>query len=269
MATVATHDCINAMLGAELLAPPQGIPIHGDREVRASLDILRDLYNYNHWLFNRVRPFIRGRVCEVGCGIGTTTQFLLGCESVTCVEPSFASFVEARSRFQPHANVKVVHCPIETCPSGDVPAGAFDTVMCLNVLEHIEDDVDALGRMARLCSPGGRVILLVPAHMSAYGTLDERFGHFRRYNRRTLGRACAAAGLRIGHGFYMNCAGYFGWILQGRILKRTQITPESGRLFNRLVPLLDVMERLIPPFFGQSLVMVGTVDGGSSSRGGR
>jgi SAM-dependent methyltransferase len=245
------------MGGVLELCPEVEVAIRNDCEVRESLDILRDLYNYNHWLFNRVRPFIRGRVCEVGCGIGTTTQFLLNFESVTCLEPSFDSFLEARSRFRRHTNVRVIHGPIESCPNPDVPTAGFDTVICLNVLEHLADDVDALGRMARLCSEKGRVIILVPAHMSAFGKLDESFGHYRRYNKRSLGKVFTAAGLCVRYSFYMNAAGYFGWLLQSRILKRTQISPESGRLFNRMVPLLDVAERLCPPPFGQSVVLVG------------
>jgi SAM-dependent methyltransferase len=204
-----------------------------------------------------VRPFIRGRVCEIGCGIGTVTQFLLNNEAVVGIEPSYDLFTQATSRFQPHANVRIVHSELEACPNADVSAGYFDTVMCLNVLEHIADDVGGLQRMSRLCGPKARVVILVPAHMSAFGALDASLGHFRRYSRRSLRQAFAAAGLDVEHSFYMNAVGYFGWLLQSRLLKRTQISVESSRFFNRLVPLLDAAERLIPPWFGQSLVMVG------------
>jgi len=96
------------------------------------------------------------------------------------------------------------------------------------------------------------------AHMSIYGALDRSFGHCRRYNRRCLGRAFEAAGLRPTYSFYMNALGYFGWWWHSRLLRREQIPVQTGRFFNRLVPLLDAIERILPPPFGQSLVMVGT-----------
>src|SRR5690606_30206779 len=121
--------------GADLFA-------ESEEHVRATLDVLSDLYNYNHWLFNKVRPFIRGRVCEVGCGTGNITQFLLNMPEVVGLEPSEASFREVRARFARHLNTRFLNCPLDECPGPEVPAGTFDTVMCLNVLEHIEDDVD-------------------------------------------------------------------------------------------------------------------------------
>jgi len=246
-----------------LAASPSTEPIvhtgsAADHQIRTSLELIGELYNYNHWIFNKVRPFIKGRVCEVGCGTGTITQYLLNYDEVVGIEPLTQSFREARTRFRQHLNTRFVNCFLANCPNDAVSAAAFDTVVCLNVLEHIEDDVDGLSRMSRLCQPGGRVVVLVPAHMSLYGGLDESFGHHRRYNRRTLRCAFVAAGLQPTYSFYMNVLGYFGWWWQSRCLRREQISVHASRLFNRLVPFLDAAERLLPPPFGQSLVMIGT-----------
>ena len=228
-----------------------------EERVEASLDVLSDLYNYNHWLFNKVRPFIRGRVCEVGCGTGNITQFLLNMPEVVGIEPSSKPLERVRARFAHHLNLRFTACPLNECPNPDVPTGEFDTVVCMNVLEHIEDDVDALDRMRRLCSSRGRVVILVPAHMCIFGQLDRAVGHHRRYNRRSLQQVFERAGLRTTYSFYLNALGFFGWGLHSRILKRDQIAVDSGRLFNRLVPFLDAAERVIPPPFGQSVVTVG------------
>lgn len=229
-------------------------------EVHTSLEVLSELYNYNHWLFNKVRPFVRGRVCEVGSGIGNITQFMLNCDEVVGIEPLRVSYETLSSRFQDHANVHFAQCVLDQCPRDDVPAEHFDTVVCLNVLEHIEDDVASLRRMRSLCREKGRVVILVPAFMSLYGELDRSFGHYRRYTRRTLQRAFEEAGLRATYSFYMNTLGVLGWWWQGRCLRRRQITVESSRFFNRLVPFLDAFERVVRLPIGQSLVMIGTPD---------
>lgn len=229
-----------------------------EQRVRSSLSLIDELYNYNHWIFNKVRPFIRGKVCEIGCGIGNITQFLLNHEHVTGVEPDADSHHEVQSRFRPHLNTRFARCTLEQCPNEQVPEGYYDTAVCLNVLEHIEDDVGGLNRMRQVCHRGGRVIILVPAHMSIYGELDRSFGHHRRYSRRTLRRAFEAAGLRVTYSFYMNALGYIGWWWQSCWQKREDISVSGARVFNRLVPFLDAAERIIRPPFGQSVVMVGT-----------
>lgn len=183
---------------------------------------------------------------------------MLNHECIVGIEPSSASLQTARARFAAHRNVEFAQCFLSECPCETVPDGAFDTVICLNVLEPIEDDVDALSRMRRLCGKKGRVVVLVPAHMSIYGQLDRSFGHHRRYNRRTLGRAFEDAGLKVGYSTYMNVLGYFGWWWQSRVRRLNQIPVRSARVFNRMVPFLDAIERLLPRFFGQSIIMIGT-----------
>ena len=232
-------------------------PVHADKRVRGSLEVIRNLYNYNHWLFNKVRPFIRGSVCEVGSGIGNITQFLVNYERVVGIEPSLPSVRKLRDMFSSHANVSFSHNYLCDCLDGDVSPESFDSVICLNVLEHIEDDVAAMVAMRRLCKKKGRVSILVPAHQILYGELDRAFGHFRRYTRRTLAQTFEQAGLRPVHSSYLNSIGALGWLVESRIRKRSQISDRSARTMNRMVPFIDAMERLIPPPFGQSVVMVG------------
>jgi len=229
-----------------------------DADIRTSLELISELYHYNHWIFDRVRAFVRGRICEVGCGIGTITQFLLNHERIVGIEPSANSSEAARARFATHLNVDITRCFLSDCPCERVPAAFFDTLLCLNVLEHIEDDIAALSQMRQLCAPNGRVVILVPAHMTLYGQLDRSFGHYRRYNKHSMRRAFGEAGLDVTHTSYMNSLGYLGWLWQSRIRRRRQIPVSGARLFNRLVPFLDAIERLFPLPFGQSLLTVGT-----------
>jgi SAM-dependent methyltransferase len=168
------------------------------------------------------------------------------------------------AHFSRHLNVQVVGAGIEECPNAQVPEGEFESVVCLNVLEHIDDDVGTLKKCGQLLSPGGRVVILAPALPFIYGAMDNAMGHVRRYTASSLKRRFVEAGLEPQYSRYMNFAGVLGWWWQGRV-RRKNVIPEAGtRLFDKCVPYLSAMEKLIPPPVGQSLIMVGkkTVNSG-------
>ncbi len=225
--------------------------------VSQSLAIISTLYHYNLWIYDVVRDHLGPTVVEVGAGVGNITQFLLNAERVVCLEPFGPYRDYLTQRFAKHLNVEISPCRIEECPSEDAEPGGFHSVVCLNVLEHIDDDVEALRRMGRLLRPDGRAIVLVPALPCLYGQMDRAMGHLRRYTLSSLRRAFHAAGLKPVWGRYMNLPGALGWWWQGRVLKRSQLSASKARLFNRLVPIFSALERLVPVPLGQSVVVVG------------
>jgi SAM-dependent methyltransferase len=241
---------------AQELAP---VAVAGDHEgaVDHSLRILSTVYNYNHWIYSLLRGYVGDKVLEVGAGIGNISRFLLHVEKLTCLEPAdeYRKFLEAK--VADHKNTTVVGCPIEDCPNEDVKEGGYDTVVCLNVLEHIENDVDALKSMRATLGEGGKCVIVVPAMQVAYGALDRAMDHCRRYSKGVLSQRMRDAGFDVIHTRYFNFPGLFGWWWHGRILKSTKI-PEGGtRLFDRLVPFLSGVESIFHPPVGQSLIVVG------------
>jgi SAM-dependent methyltransferase len=132
----------------------------------------------------------------------------------------------------------------------------FDTIVCLNVLEHVADDDLSLQAMRSLLDRRGRLILLVPALPGLYGSLDRALGHVRRYTSRELRAKFDRGGLRMRHLEYFNLAGLPGWWLTGRVLRREMIPAASLRWFDMLVPLFR-LERLLPWRLGQSLIAIG------------
>lgn len=221
-----------------------------------SLDLLKDTYNYNHWIYSLLRPSLGDAVCEVGAGTGNLTQFFLSSKRVLCIEPE-AEYCDAlRKLAAVHSNLEVHPGGLEDCARAGKGGAEFDAVVCVNVLEHIEDDGQALGQMKALLKDGGRVLLYVPAAPWAYGQLDRRLGHHRRYSKRRVRGLSKACGLAVERCIYVNFIGVFGWFLHSRILKRDVIDPESARFVDRLVPYLSAMERLLPPLTGQSLFAV-------------
>ena len=149
-----------------------------------------------------------------------------------------------------------------TCDAGsarfrDVARFRPDSVVCVNVLEHIEDDVAALRAMADIVVPGGVIVLLVPAFDALYGPIDRNLGHYRRYRRRALAALCSSMGLEIRKLHYVNSVGFFGWWVNARLLKRETQSDGQIAVFDRwLVPVFSALEAAVPPPFGQSLLAV-------------
>lgn len=221
----------------------------------ATLERMATAPAFNQWMYHRLRRWIGQRVLEVGSGIGNMSQFFADRERVvlTDTEPWYRE--QLRTRFGHRPNVTVAELVL---PDGAQALGGetFDTIVCLNVLEHIEDDRGSLAAMRRLLAPGGRLVLLVPAIPFLYGSLDRALGHYRRYTPWLLRERYREAGLVVQHLEYFNLAGMPGWWFTGRVLKRQLIPAGALGLYDRLVPLFR-LERLLPWRLGQSLIAIG------------
>jgi SAM-dependent methyltransferase len=131
----------------------------------------------------------------------------------------------------------------------------IDTILCFNVLEHVEDDRGALRRLHAALAPGGRLLLLVPAHQRLYGAIDRAIDHYRRYDAAGLAATLEEAGFRVEHTQYFNRLGVLGWYLNSVLLRRTKVPGLQLRLQNVLVPFLRA-EAALPLPFGLSLIAV-------------
>jgi SAM-dependent methyltransferase len=210
---------------------------------------------YNAWLIERVLPWVGRRVLEIGAGVGTMSAFLTDRERVVLSDTNAGYLERLRTRFAGHQQVRIEALRLPAT-NGDLQAERLDTIICLNVLEHVRDDELSLTSMFQLLQPGGRLVLLVPSLPAIYGTLDRALGHFRRYTPSELRTKYAAAGFRMRHLEYFNMAGIPGWWFTGRVLKRELIPTGSLRWYDALVPLFR-LERFLPWRLGQSLIAVG------------
>jgi SAM-dependent methyltransferase len=220
-----------------------------------TLDRLAEAVRYNGWMFDRIRPWIGDRVLEIGSGIGTLSAFLVDRPRLVVTDTRAEYLERLRGRFAGRGNVSVARLYL---PNEDaaVAGERFDTIICLNVLEHVEDDVESLAAIRKLLQPSGRLVLLVPALSALYGTLDRALGHYRRYGRGELVSKFERTGFRMAHMEYFNLAGVPGWWLAGRVLHRQMIPAGSLTLYDALVPLFK-LERFLPWRVGQSLIAIG------------
>lgn len=221
----------------------------------ATLERLAIANRFNRWMYERISPWIGASVLEIGSGIGNLSQFFADRDRVvlTDTEPAYRTYLE--NRFPDRSRVSVVPLTLPDVPA-ELAANPVQSVVCLNVLEHIEDDRAALAAMRRLLTPGGHLALLVPALPWLYGTLDRALGHYRRYTRPLLRERFAEAGLGLRRLSYFNLAGITGWWLMGKVLRREVLPAASLAAYEALVPLFR-LERLIPARVGLSLIAIG------------
>ena len=200
-----------------------------------SLDRMAEADRYNAWLLDRARPYLGSRVLELGAGIGTFTEQLADGRDVVAVEPDSALLPDLRA-----------NAPSATVFEGDVetaPPGPFDSAVCFNVLEHIADHAGALGAIRERLRPGGHLLLLVPSHPFLYGPIDAAFEHERRYAKEPLRTLLETAGFRVVELRRVNPVGALGWLVAGRVLRRSEIPGGPLRAFDRAVPVLRALDR--------------------------
>ena len=230
-----------------------------DRYAADDLETMQGATRYAAHLFELFRPYVGRRVLEVGCGIGTMSEKLAAVADVVLgiePNPSCAAQVLEHMRAEPKFSLR--ECLLEDCDPAELASHRFDTVFCVNVLEHIHDDVGALTTFTRVVQPGGHVLVWVPAVPAAYGPLDAELGHHRRYTKRSLAQAFTRAELEIVSLRYTNPIGLIGWMYNAHVGKSRTHSPMQIKLFEALVaPWALPLDRLISPPVGLSLVAVG------------
>jgi SAM-dependent methyltransferase len=232
-----------------------------DQAGAETLEIMQAAPNYNSWQFSRIAPYLGRRVCEVGAGTGNMSGLMLGQgrELLVLTDTDRYYRETLKDRFASHPEVVVdqLTLPDETAWYR-FQHYELDTLVALNVIEHISDDVDALKSMAAMLRPGGRAVVLVPAFPGLFGSLDHELGHIRRYTRGSLSRRMSEAGFKVERAFYFNLLGMLGWWVNARLRKVPRIPVEQLRYFDTLVPILRLEDR-VPLPLGQSVIAIGAV----------
>ena len=236
-----TDRCVSAAIGYTLL----------DQER------MKAARRYFAWQARLARPELGRRVVEVGCGVGNFTRHLLDCELVAALDIEADCIVQLHRNLNHPANLIVRQLDVVDPAFVQLRDLSIDSIVCMNVLEHIRDDLHALRNMAAVLPPGGKVVLIVPAFEALYGPIDKTLGHYRRYSKKGLRSLAASAGFEVKRLRYMNSIGCIGWWINSKIVKRTEQSEKQIRTFDRfIVPPLAWLETHMEPPFGQSLFVV-------------
>ena len=223
--------------------------------------------NYRGWILDTFRPFLGKRIVEVGAGLGTFSQLLLETkpEWLHAIEPSAHLYAQLAERFPVVASNgigRVHQGTLGETAEHIRKSGTPDSLVYVNVLEHIEDDASELRMTHSLLQPGGHILIFAPAHPWLMGSMDHQLGHYRRYTMTELVRKCQAAGFTIRFSSYFDMLGILPWWLKYCLLQSRTMEPHAVRFYDRYaVPVSRFLERAITPPIGRNLIIVGQKDG--------
>jgi glycosyltransferase involved in cell wall biosynthesis len=200
---------------------------------------------FTRWMADVIRPYVGEKVLEIGAGTGNLTLQLIPRQLywASDINPLYLSYLENVSRNRPYLRVGYTDGQAgESYPAEQ----RFDTVICLNVVEHLEDDLGALQNIRAALEDGGRAIILVPCGPWLMGTLDEVLGHQRRYTRKSLTELVTKAGFHLDTMLEFNRIGVIAWWLNGRILRRHSFGLWQIKMLNLLTPIFRVLDKFLP-----------------------
>ncbi len=222
----------------------------------STLEVLEDAKNYNKWISDEILKYVITPVLEIGAGIGNLTSYFLIKKPlyVTDVDNSLVS--NLKNKFKNNKDTFIETLDITKDPPKKYNSFFF-TIFGINVLEHINNDEQALKNVYRMLRNNGRLILLVPAKKIAYTKLDKELGHFRRYEKDEIVKKLTNCGYAIEKLYFFNIVGLLSWIIRDKIKKNNiNLKPYHIKFFDKIVPILRTIESLIKVPVGISLIVV-------------
>jgi len=241
--------------------PDRSTTDHGPHYAGSDLEALRVLLRYQRWILQKYRPYIGGRVLEVGAGTGSLAlQYADAARRAVLVEPAPNLIPVLRDRVAGLDNVEVFEGTLESwraSKASEGPTEPFDAVLMINVLEHISDDAGILKLVYDLLRPGGALLLFVPACPWLYGSLDALVHHHRRYDKDGLRDLLTRTSFQIEALDYFDIAGVLPWWFTGKVLGKDAFSSGLANIYDRVVvPPMSRIEAFVPPPIGKNLTSI-------------
>jgi 2-polyprenyl-3-methyl-5-hydroxy-6-metoxy-1,4-benzoquinol methylase len=236
--------------------------IENDTSGAKTLDAISEADRFNKWMYETIKPFCKGNILEIGSGIGNISTYFIEDDlsiQLTDIRKGYCEKLKQKFAGKPNL-LGVVSMNLVDDNFDNKFADHFntyETVFALNVVEHIKDDDLALQNCYKLLKSGGCLIILVPSYQLLYNQFDIELGHYRRYNKKKLSNLFYKNNYDIIHKQYFNCAGIFGWYFTGKILKRKTIPKGQMSIYNSLVPVFKILDKIIFNSIGLSTICVG------------
>lgn len=224
--------------------------------LKHSLDKIAKLEKANRWIYETIEPYLGNRILDAGCGCGTITNFFLDRQSVVVIDNDEFHLEELKRRYSSKFhNFKLFH--VDLIYLNELKFNnKFDTIVCLNTLEHIKDDDKVLDNFNSVLEVGGRLILSIPALSFLFNQIDITLGHIRRYEKKELVKKLTKHGFDIERIFYFNLFGLLGWFITGNVLKKRELPVTALSIFDILVPIFRKVEVLFKIPIGSSLFAI-------------
>ena len=226
------------------------------------LEAMSFAVNYHRWILSIFEPFLGRRVVEVGAGTGSFSELLLErrFESLSLVEPSTEMYQQLCRRVEelkPALAVKTYNDIFQQAAPQISSSQRPDSIIYVNVLEHIADDAAELGIINSALESGGRLFIFVPALQWLHGSFDRQINHFRRYSKAELERKCVSAGFRVITSRYFDLLGVLPWWVKYRLLQSSKMEPGAVRFYDeRVVPIARSLESRVSPPLGKNVLLI-------------
>ncbi len=230
-----------------------------DEEGLETLEAITEAHQFNKWMFDTIRPYCQGKILEVGSGIGNISRYFIEEGADITLSDLRSNYLKAlNEQFSSTRQVcmDLVHPDFDHKYADYI--GQYDAVFALNVVEHIEDHVQAMKNINKLLKSGGKATILVPAFQSLYNKLDKELYHFRRYTSKTLKEIFVDANFRLEKSFYFNTMGIPAWFIGGKLMGDSTVKKSKMSLYNKLVPVFKLIDIPFKGFLGLSVITVGT-----------
>lgn len=210
-----------------------------------SLEQTRDKgKNLSNWMYEQFKDSIRGDILEIGSGLGIYSEKLIHdfpSSKIILSDVSQEYVNSLKSQF-PNAEVMLLDLNNEE-HFKLIGKGNVDTIIGLNVIEHVEDDKKALNFIYDALRKDGKALILVPAHPFLYNNIDKKLGHYRRYTKRSMRELVSKTKFKMDDIYFFNALGILGWYLAGNILKKEDVDDSAYSLYNNLIPILKPLEK--------------------------
>jgi glycosyltransferase involved in cell wall biosynthesis len=219
---------------------------HADEYGSQILARLSRAPRFNAWLADTIRPYCGNRVLEIGSGVGNLTERLIPRRKyvVSDINPLYLQTLATLQADRPY--LKTSFCDVADIGTYPKAEGPFDTVICLNVIEHVEDDKTSLLNIRSVLEDGGRAIVLVPQGQWNFGTLDEVLGHRRRYSKASLRKLAEDCDFEVKEMLEFNRIGTIAWYLNGKIMRRRTFGLGQVLMLNALTPVFRRIDKILP-----------------------
>jgi len=233
-----------------------------DESGKQILESIGNAECFNKWMYHAIKPWCKGKVLEIGSGIGNISRFLID-DGFQIVLSDLRKdyFSELSEKFSGKKELLGIDQMDIVDPQFSTKfqhlKESFDTIFALNVVEHIFDDELAIKNCKSLLKPGGNLIILVPAYQWLYSPIDASLEHYRRYTKKNMTSVFLKNKFQIIHQQYFNFMGIWGWLLFGKILKHDTLKSGQMRLYSKFVPVFKIIDKLIFNSMGLSVIIVG------------
>lgn len=227
-----------------------------DNEGLATLNVIEKADLFNKWMYQTITPDCKGKILEIGSGIGNISQFFIDDNKEIVLSDLRDNYCDILKKKFTNTVLKIDLAEEDFEFKYADLIGTFDTVFALNVVEHIKDDELAIANCKKLLKSNGTLIILVPAYQFLYNNFDVELEHFRRYTKKTLKKVIQKNQLKIQKSYYFNFIGIFGWYFSGQILKKKTIPEGQMGLFNFFVPIFKIIDGITLKKMGLSTVCV-------------